>query len=511
MRRWGADVTATIVSIVTLVGLVAIVLVPSLGLTAPNAARAIGPSGQASAPAPGGSVRDFGLTAAPTTLTLKPGFEIPVWAYNGIVPGPELRVTTGDLVRVAFHNQLPVASTIHWHGVPLPNGQDGVPGVTQDPVPAGRTVTYAFIAPAAGTYWYHPHQNSADQLDRGLYGAMVVEPRGGATQAVLEQTLVYDEWPYGTTQPSAPPGDDASMTRYGLYSVNGKTESAIEPLRFSAGELVRLRLVNVGYLTHYLHVHGTSVTITGFDGTEVTSSAPTEGVLTLAAGERLVIEFKAPNAVVWIQAHDPTPPAKQIPVVLLPTGMSVPATLPGANDSIAGQVLDLYAYGASASSGPTWPDGATVTKTFTRRLAELMGHARSDPEAMARMSDMQSAFGIQGKQFPHTGAIEVSAGDRVQVTFVNEGTYEHPMHLHGVSFQVLARNGQPLPGVLVKDTVDVLPGQSITIGFVANNSGWWMLHCHELHHAAGGMDILVGYQGTTRLANLSGPFGASPA
>lgn len=510
MRRWRADVTAAVGSVAILALALAFVLVSSGGLTLRKAAQAIPPSGQASAPAAGGSVRDYELTAAPTTLTLKPGFEIPVWAYNGSVPGPELRVTTGDLVRVTFHNQLQVATTIHWHGVLLPNGQDGVPGVTQDPVPAGQSVTYAFIAPSAGTYWYHPHQNSAEQLDRGLYGALIVAPRSGDVKASIDQTLIYDEWPFGTAQPSAPPGDDASMTRYGLYSVNGKTGPAIEPVRIDPGELVRLRLVNVGYLTHYLHIHGTAVTITGFDGSEVSGGTPIDGVLTLAAGERLEVEFKAPNAVVWIQAHDPTPPAKEIPVVFLPAGTPMPATLPGANDSISGQVLDLYAYGASAPDSP-WPANATPTKTFTLRLAELMGHARSDSQAMGGMTGMQNAFGINDKQFPATGSLAVSPGDRIQITFVNDGKYEHPMHLHGQLFQILARDGQPLPGVLVKDTVDVLPGQSITIGFVAANPGWWMLHCHELHHAAGGMDVLVGYQGATRLANLGGPFAASPA
>lgn len=509
MRGWRADVTAAVTSIVVLVVVVGLIIGFSGGLPFGKAAQPISPSAQASAPAAGGTTRNFELTAAPSTLTLKPGFAIPVWSYNGTVPGPELRVSTGDLVRVTFHNQLPVATTIHWHGVPLPNGQDGVPGVTQDPVPAGRTVSYAFVAPAPGTYWYHPHQNSAEQLDRGLYGVLVVEPRDRSAQGVLDEAFVYDEWPFGTMQPSAPPGDDASMTRYGLYSVNGKTESAIQPLRFDPGQLVRLRVVNVGYLTHYLHIHGTPFTITGFDTSEVTGGALTTEVLTIAAGERLQVEFKAPNAVVWIQAHDPTPSAKQIPVVLLPAGMALPATLPDADAPISGQVLDIYAYGASATDSP-WPAGGTPNKRFSLRLSELMGHPRGDPQAMGGMSGMQTAFGINDEQFPATGNLTVSRGDRVQITFVNDGKYEHPMHLHGQSFQVLARNGQLLPGILVKDTVDVLPGQSITIGFVADNPGWWMLHCHELHHAAGGMDVLIDYQGAPRLANLGGPFGASP-
>ena len=193
MRRWRADIAAAVGSIAVLIVLLALVVGYSGGLTLRKGVQPIPPSGQASAPATGGAIRDFELTAAPSTLNLKPGFEVPAWSYNGSVPGPELRVTTGDLVRVTFHNQLPVATTIHWHGVPLPNGQDGVPGVTQDAIPPGQTITYAFIAPRAGTYWYHPHQKSAEQLDRGLYGVLVVEPRNGQPQPRVDQTLVYDE------------------------------------------------------------------------------------------------------------------------------------------------------------------------------------------------------------------------------------------------------------------------------------------------------------------------------
>jgi FtsP/CotA-like multicopper oxidase with cupredoxin domain len=125
------------------------------------------PSGGQTSPLPGGSVRTFDLTATPTSIHLDQRTTTDAWTYNGTVPGPELRVRQGDLVRVTLHNQLPVGTTIHWHGIELPNGEDGVAGVTQDPIPPGEVATYEFVTAVPGTYWYHPHQHSADQEDKG--------------------------------------------------------------------------------------------------------------------------------------------------------------------------------------------------------------------------------------------------------------------------------------------------------------------------------------------------------
>ncbi len=234
----------------------------------PTGSRFVAPSGQPQVSAPGGSVSDFTLTAARATLELEPGLTTAVWAYNGTVPGPELRVETGDLVRVRFENRLPAPTTIHWHGVPVPNGQDGVAGVTQDAIPAGGSATYAFVAPQPGTYWYHSRQDSANQVGRGLYGALVVEPRA-VPAGILDQTLIYVEWPLGGPQPTPPPGDGADMMRYGVYSVNGRAGSAIQPIRFQPGQTVRLRLVNAGNLIHYVHPH-VAYRIVGIDGSQLT-------------------------------------------------------------------------------------------------------------------------------------------------------------------------------------------------------------------------------------------------
>lgn len=508
MSRWRPDVTAAVASIALMVGVVLLSLGFGGAFNRTKPAPAVLPSGQALAPAPGGAVRTFDLKAAPATLELRPGLTTPVWAYNGTVPGPELRVTAGDLVRVKFSNQLPQATTLHWHGVSLPNGEDGVAGVTQDPVAPGQSVTYAFVVSQPGTYWYHSHQRSAEQVGQGLYGALVVEPRD-APQPVLDKVLIYSEWPLGTPQATPPPGDDASMARYGVYSVNGRSGDGIQPLTFKAGQTVRLRLVNAGFLTHYLHIHGAPFTITGFDGAEVTGGPPVEGVISLAAGERVELQFVAPDAPVAIHAHDPSAPASQLRLPMVPIGTAVPAVIPGEDDSISGQVIDLYNYPARAAD-PVWPTGTSPNRSFTLNLSAVMGHARSDAQGMLGMGGGENTFAINGRSFPDTATLEVAKGDRVEITFANSDVLEHSMHLHGQAFQLLAVNGRPLAGSLVKDTVDVLPGQSVTVGFLASNPGWWMLHCHELHHAAGGLDTLIHYQGAPRLAYLGGAYEGSP-
>lgn len=469
------------------------------------------PSGGQTAPMPGGSVRTFELTAKPTTVQLDARTSTAAWAFNGTVPGPELRVRQGDLVRVTLHNQLPVGTTIHWHGVELPNGEDGVAGVTQDPVPPGATAQYDFIANVPGTYWYHPHQHSAEQEDKGLYGALVVEPAAPPQPTPqTDKVLIVDEWPLGPRQQPPPPGDDAGMAVYGLYTVNGRSGAAVEPLRVAPGSLVRLRLVNVGFLVHSLHLHGTPVRIVGTDGHDLVGGAATTAPLPLAPAERLDIEFTAPAGVWSVHAHDGTAPASELRVPMLAPGAAVPAVLPDTDWEAAQATLDLAAYRTGTSIQPR-----LVSKNFTLNLNEMdasqvsggssSGGMGSMP-GMGSMSGMDAnlRFTINGKVFPNTTSLSVATGDVVTITFVNQGKLVHPMHLHGHAFTPLSTDGHPWASVMLKDTVAVPPGATVVVRFVANNPGVWMLHCHELHHAAAGMDALVAYQGAPRLAQLAG-------
>ena len=223
-------------------------------------------------PAAGGIVRDFQLTAEQATLELEPGLQVQAWTFNGTSPGPELRATVGDVLRVRLHNRLPVGTTIHWHGLDVPNGEDGVAGITQDAVPPGGSAVYSFRLDHAGTYWYHSHQDSAVQVDRGLYGALVVLPRV-PLRAELDRTLVYDEWPLGLEQSHPPAQADLAMRSYVTTTVNGRTGAAVEPIATIPGETVRLRLVNAGYQEHYVE-SPVPVTIAALDGHELALGSP---------------------------------------------------------------------------------------------------------------------------------------------------------------------------------------------------------------------------------------------
>jgi plastocyanin len=187
-------------------------------------------------------------------------------------------------------------------------------------------------------------------------------------------------------------------------------------------------------------------------------------------------------------------------------GMAVPSQAP--EESISGQVPDLDSYPARAVDDP-WASGTGPTRSFTLSLGETtsMPSSHDGVPGMPGMAGMNTRYTINGAAFPQTGVLTVRQGDRVQITFVNRGQMEHPMHLHGQSFRLLARDGQPLPGALVMDTILTEPGSSFTVGFVAGNPGWWAIHCHELHHAAGGMMALLRCDGSPRLAQLGGSAG----
>ena len=460
---------------------------------------AIGPSGGATGPAAGGIVRQYDLTAMAITVELEPGLKVQAWTYNGVTPGPELRGVVGDLLHVRLHNHLPTGTTIHWHGLDLPNGQDGVAGITQDAVAPGTSAVYSIRLTQAGTYWYHSHQDSAAQLDRGLYGALVVLPRGAPAPGV-DRTLVYDEWPLGLELTRTPASTDAAMRSYVTTTVNGRTAGAVAPIAVAPGDPVRLRLINAGYLTHYVELP-LAVTIAALDGHELNGGPPTGDAIPLGPGERVDLTFTAPARAFRVRLVDSYPPDRGAAVLVNP----IATTGPEIAEPATHRLLDLLAYPASAAVDP-WLDGTAPSKTFQLTLSEISG--------MGPMPGMPAVDGVRylidGQAFPGTPTLHIALGDRVEIVFANQGTMEHTMHLHGHFFRVLERDGASLTGRIVKDTVRVPPGHSVTIGFLADNPGWWMIHCHQLLHAAGGMMALLAYDGAPRLANLGGTYFNNP-
>jgi manganese oxidase len=266
-------------------------------------------------------VKEFRLTAEAVLWEYADGQTIMAWAYNGQVPGPEIRVTEGDRVRIVFENHLPVPTTIHWHGLHVPSDMDGVPGVTQQPIGPGESFAYEFDAKPAGTRFYHTHgathRDEAMQLDMGLSGAFIVEPRDYTPKYDREFTLILDEWQLEAGGVNAALGDidgghgahgdhDGGVMEhamnYNLFTINGRAFPDTQPLTVKEGERVRIRLINAGSNgIHPMHLHGHSFKVVAVDGNPVPEPLQlTRDTLPLTPGERYDIEFIADNPGSWV-------------------------------------------------------------------------------------------------------------------------------------------------------------------------------------------------------------------
>lgn len=212
-------------------------------------AKTEGLGGQPLAPRLDGDVKVFELTAKKVQWEVEPGKKLEAWAYNGVVPGPEIRVTEGDKVRVVLKNELDESTSIHFHGLVLPNAMDGVPFITQPPIKPGTTFTYEFAAKPAGTHMYHSHHNAAAQVTKGLLGAFIIEPKDPKSRPAFDKefTIVINDGPLGMT-------------------FNGKSFPATQPLVCKRGEKILVRYMNEGLMIHPMHLHGMPQQVIAKDG-----------------------------------------------------------------------------------------------------------------------------------------------------------------------------------------------------------------------------------------------------
>jgi manganese oxidase len=213
----------------------------------------------------------FHLTAEPVTHEFAPGFVAKCWGYNGRTPGPTIEAVEGDRVRVFVENKLPEHTSIHWHGLLLPNGMDGVSGVTQPAIGPGETYVYEFELRQNGTFMYHPHADEMLQMAVGMMGMFVVHPKRPREPRVdRDFAVMIHEWAIhpGTFRP-----DPAVMTDFNVFSFNSKVFPAIPPLVCRTGQRVRVRLGNLSMDEHPIHVHGHHFRVSGTDGGPVPPSA----------------------------------------------------------------------------------------------------------------------------------------------------------------------------------------------------------------------------------------------
>ncbi|GAA3934972.1 multicopper oxidase family protein [Actinoplanes auranticolor] len=401
------------------------------------------------------------LTAAHATVRLSSGRTVDGLTFNGRAPGPEIRVRQGQLLEVVLVNRdVTEGVTVHWHGVDVPNAEDGVAGLTQEAVPPGASHRYRFVPDRAGTFWYHTHHAADQTVRRGLFGALIVAPPAEG----FERTFFTHLWP----------GDDQPTPAFG-------TADAVQQHRLAAGERAYLRFVNSSPEPQRLTTHGTALTVAAIDGNAVdgaTELAAGTDVL-LPAGGRADLTFSMPDAAVTIRIDAGENP-NDAALVLSPAGSAQPAA-PG-----RGTPVDPLTYGARPASPPPIATGG-YDREFTVALQD--GFAWHD-------GGLTYGTLMNGRMAPSVPTLMVTEGDRVRVRIVNRGIMDHPMHLHGHRVLVLSRNGTPSTGgPWWTDTLNVGPGQSFEVVFTADNPGIWMDHCHNLEHAAAGMVMHLAYTG----------------
>ena len=471
-------------------------------------------SGADTAPSAAGGdpIREETLTAGPIEVEVGPGRIWRTWGYNGQYPGPELRVREGERLRVTVENRLPEAgTTVHWHGLPVPNPMDGVPGVTQEAIPSGGSMTYEFEAAPAGSYMYHSHQGL--QLDRGLIGPLIIEERTPHVNYDREHMVILDDFLPGTPRTleertagregmmggggtmdrdrressgrrgGMMDGDGCSMMNrdggegrrgggmmgnarppYEGLLINGKLPSAPATFDVKRNERVRLRLINPSSATTYhLAIAGHRMTVSHADGRPI---EPVEvDSLTIGMGERydVIVEANAPGAhsIVARPVEGKTPPARAVlnyrdSRKSRPPEGEVPEGLRGGRRL---RYCDLQ-------SIETTPGRSEPNRTFDLRLS---GGMMMQPDVWT----------IDGQVYPDADPLKIEKGDRVRVNMSNMSMMLHPMHLHGHFFRT---------GNAIKDTVLVEPHMGrASFEFTADNPGDWYFHCHNLYHLHAGM------------------------
>jgi FtsP/CotA-like multicopper oxidase with cupredoxin domain len=245
-----------------------------------------------------GGVKVFHLIAQPVKHQIAQGLEIEAWGYNGSTPGPLIECVEGDKLRIYVTNKLPEATSIHWHAVILPNGMDGVAGLTQRAIPAGETYRYEFTMRKPGTFMYHPHFDEMTQIALGMVGMIAVHPKRRDDRRVRDYSLMAHEWmiPIGAKRP-----DPLAMSDFNVLTFNSKAFPATEPLVAELGDLVRIRIGNLGPMDHHpIHLHGHDFEVTETDGGQIPRSARFPEATTLVpVGTVRVLEFVADNPGDW--------------------------------------------------------------------------------------------------------------------------------------------------------------------------------------------------------------------
>ena len=411
------------------------------------------------------------LGSARQALVGAPHPETAVWAYNGSVPGPELRFKQGERLRIEVENALRVETTVHWHGIRLPNAMDGVPGVTQKPIGKGGRFVYEFDLPDAGTFWYHPHLGSPEQVARGLYGALIVEERN-APPVDRDVVWLLSDWRldrearlvenFGNAM------DASHAGRIGnTVTLNGAIR---ESFSVRAGERLRLRLINASNARIYgLEFEAHEPRVIALDGHPVEPHSTPRVVLGPGMRADVILDCKA----------DPGSAHRVIDTFYRQRAYELTKLQYAAQSPLRATFAQVARLPANPVPAPD------LAKAERHRIVFGGGAMRAVPNQREHKGFFWS---VNGRPVPehahHEVLLSLKRGASYVLELVNETAWHHPIHLHGHVFRVL-------PAGTWTDSVLLDPDARAEIAFVADNPGDWMLHCHVLEHQATGMMALV--------------------
>ncbi|MGE4610015.1 MAG: multicopper oxidase family protein [Paracoccaceae bacterium] len=402
-----------------------------------------------------------------------------IWGYDGGVPGPMIRVPQGGRITREFVNDLPQGSSIHWHGIRIENKMDGVVGLTQEAVAPGDTFNYDFTVPDAGTYWYHPHNRTWEQLARGLYGPLIVEE---ATPPEVDSDVVFLIYDWRLTQDGklnesfGPSMDWSHGGRVGNWvTINGRAPATHPVQQY---DRLRLRLVNVSNARIFeLALDGLQGWIVALEGQPLDEPVVADQ-LTLAPAQRadMILDVTAvegregslvmqTGGEVFYLAHFPVEGKTRDSRMSAPAALP-PNPVPALGDLKTARRVDLLMEGGAMGR---------------MRSAKLDGETKTMGE-LVESNLFWALNGVAG--LPKEPLLTAERGETIRIKIINDTSFPHAMHLHGFHFRKIEEGGAQGP---LRDTILVERDEVAEIAFVADNPGDWLFHCHMLEHTAGGM------------------------
>ena len=508
---------------------------------------------------PDAPIVEYSLDIAETMLS-PAGKPVRALTLNGSAPGPTLRFREGEVARIHVNNRLAKEETsVHWHGLLVPNLEDGVPYITTPPIKAGESRTFEFLLKHSGTYWYHSHTGLQEQ--RGVYGSIVIEPKAGTPARTdipkidREEVLVLSDWTNenptevmrtllrgsewyslrkGTAQSlwgawrsghlreyldrekARLPAMDISDVAYDAFLVNGQVRQS---LAARPGETVRLRVINAAAASYfYLSAATGPLTIIAADGMEVTPIRQNRLLIGMAETYDVLVTIPAdaPAGLAWEVRATAQDNSGHASLLLGDAGAADvrPAPAPGplnpySMDDAMDAILGLMEADGNATDEEALAEELPRPLPPYHRLravapTTLPADAPAREITLRLTGDMwRYLWSINGKTLDEADVIPVKRGEKLRVVLANDTMMHHPMHLHGHFFRLLMPNGVPAEFAPLKHTVDVPPMSRRVIEFYANEERDWLFHCHLLYHHKAGMGRVFSYTAGDMLSPTS--------